>query len=134
MSTNNIVTLKGTIVTGPAKASCAGFPSGVAKWDFELSPPSKAANVSFSANRNLNSSGSYAALDGVGAGKSVTAATTLYVRTETAMLIRITFADTTTAVIPVQGLFILEAQPAKTITLLEAQGVGTIEYFAAGNA
>lgn len=131
---SNVVTLKGTLLAGPPKASCNGFPSGLVNAAFELTPPNKAADVSTYGSPNLNSALAYSELPGVG--DTVTRGTFLYVRTQNKMLVRITQAGDSgdvVSVMYVQGLFIQEFPAGNYLKLLEAQGVGVIEYFASGN-
>jgi hypothetical protein len=137
MAGRNIVTLQGTLQAGPAKSTDCAFPSALVNASFTLKPSTKAAPVSAYDVRNLNSPSSFVQLRGVGPGESVTRGNTLYLRTETAMTVRATFDDgvggSVVATYPVDGLFVIEAQEAKFIKLLEAQGVGVVEYFASGN-
>lgn len=131
---SNVVTVKGTLLAGPPKASCNGFPSALVNAAFELTPPNKSAEVSCYHARNLNSAGTYATLDGVG--DTVTRGTFLYVRTTVKMLLRITQegdAGDEVSELYVQGLYMQELPPGNYLKLLEAQGVGVIEYFASGN-
>ena len=133
---SNVVTVKGTLLAGPPKSSCNGFPSGLVNAAFELTPPNKAADVSTYSAPNLNSPVSFAELDGIGDGNTVTKGTFLYVRTSSKMTIRITQGEGDDAVVStlyVQGLFMQEFPSSNPLTLLEAQGVGVIEYFASGN-
>ncbi len=137
MSGQNVVTLKGTLLAGPPKASCSKFPGALVSSEFELRPPNKVAAVTTYHVRNLNSAGSYSGLDGVGSGETVTQATFLWLRIETEMLVRLTFDDgsggSVVSVLQVGGLLVLEIPPSKFLKLLEAQGVGVVEWFASGN-
>ncbi len=137
MSGRNVVTLQGTLLAGPAKGSSAGFPTGLVNAEFTLRPSSKGAAVSVYDVRNLSSPSGFLTLRGVGAGETVTQATTLYLRTESPMQVRLTYDDgsggSRTATLDVEGLCILEAPSTKFIKLLEASGVGVVEYFASGN-
>lgn len=132
-----VVQVKGQILAGPPKSSCSPFPAGFVNIDFTTRSTNKAAAVSAYQSRSLNSPSSFAGLDGVGSGETVTKATFLYLRTATAMTIRLTTDDgsggSVTAVIPVDGFLLMEFQTAKFLKLVEAQGVGTVEYFASGN-
>jgi hypothetical protein len=133
---SNVVTVKGTLLAGPPKSSCNGFPSGLVNAAFELTPPNKVAAVSCYGSPNVNSPSSFVELDGVGAGNTVTQGTFLYIRTVGAMTIRITQGSGGGAVVStlnVQGLYMQEFPAGTPLTLLEAQGVGVIEYFVSGN-
>jgi hypothetical protein len=136
MSGLNVVTLQGALLAGPPRSSCNGFPAGIVNTQFELRPPNKSAAVSTGMQvRNLNSPSSYATLSGVGSDDAVTQGSFLYIRTQTSMLFRLTTNDTVdvVSVIPVDGLCIIEFPAGKYLELLEAQGVGVVEYFASGS-
>lgn len=133
---SSVVTVKGTLLAGPPKSSCNGFPSALVNAAFELTPPNKSAEVAAYGSPNVNSQVSYVTLDGVGSGNTVTQGTFLYVRTTARMAIRITQGSgggAVVSVVYVKGLFIQEFPPDMPLTLLEAQGVGVVEYFASGN-
>lgn len=93
------------------------------------------APVSIAHAKAVNSPSAYVELDGIGTDESVTEAIFLYVNTQSPMKLRVTFTDTPDVVseIWVQGPFVIEMPSSNPIKLLEAKGVGTIEYFAAGN-
>lgn len=133
---SNVVTVKGTLLAGPPKSSCNGFPSALVNAAFELTPPNKSAAVSCYGSPNVNTPSSFVELDGVGPGNTVTQGTFLYIRTTGPMTIRITQGSGGGAVVStllIQGLYIQELQAGTPLTLLEAQGVGVIEYFVSGN-
>jgi len=101
---------------------------------FTLTPSTKPYNVDTGRNNaQVNNPSAYGALAGVGAGSTVTQATTLYVRTSTTMLLRLTFGSTVLADIPILGVFVMEFDPSKPLTLLEVKGAGAVEYYAAGS-
>jgi hypothetical protein len=99
----------------------------------------KPALKKFWSNVDVNSPApAFQALDGVGAGQSVTQGNTLYLRTTAPMTMRFTFADPMggpdiVSLVPVQGLLIWEGSALGYLKLIEAQGVGGIEYFVSGN-
>ena len=64
----------------------------------------------------------------------MTAAHTLYLRSQVPMKVRLTFVDTTTAVIPFNGLVVFEAVAGNEVTKVEIQGAGTLEFDAWGNS
>lgn len=132
------VSLKGDLAAGPPKNACAGsLPSGVMNLSYELTTANKTANVKADQVANVNSPSAFTGLDGIGPNYAVTRATFLFLRTSTVMSIRLTFDDgaggSTTSVVEVNGLFLIEANASKFIKLLEAQGVGAVEFFASGN-
>lgn len=138
MSSLDVVTFKGALLVGPPKASTGGFPPGMVNTTFDLKPAAKSAPVSTFQKPSVSSPSSYAALDGIGTGSTVTKANFLYLRTDAPFLLRITFDDgaggnVVVTGIPVDGLFVQETQANKFIKLLEAQGTGVVEYFASGN-
>lgn len=137
MAGRNIVTLQGTLLAGPAKSSDSAFPSGLINASFALKPSTKPAPVSVYDVRNLASPSSFVQLRGIGTNETVTKGNTLYLRTDAAMTLRLTFDDgaggDVVSTFPVDGLFIVEASDAKFLKLAEAQGVGVVEYFASGN-
>lgn len=131
--------LTGSIVLGPAGAGECSFPGGTINIPFSSSPQQKPAGVSIRHAKTINSPSAFVALDGVGTGESVTQANFLYLRSTGLMKYRITQADFNggpdiVSIIETQGLFINEFPLAGYVKLLEAQGGGTIEYVATGNA
>lgn len=137
MSGQNVVRFEGSLIAGPSASSCSGFPSAVVNATFSLTPSNKIATVSASHLKVVNSASAYVALDGIGDGETVTQGTFLYLHASTEMLIRCTFANGSdpdiVSVMVVSGLFAFEASASKYLKLLEAQGVGVVEYFASGN-
>ena len=139
------VTLLGTLTAGPQGVCEGGFPSGILQLAFGLAGScpgagTKPALRKFWSFVNVNSpSPAFVTLDGVGTGQSVTQANTLYLRTTTQMLMRFTFANPAggpdiVSQVPVQGLHIAEYPLNGYLKLVEAQGIGGIEFFASGNA
>lgn len=140
----NTVTLLGTLTAGPQGSCEGGFPAGLLQVNFGLSGSCPGAGTKPMAKKiwtstDVNSpSPAYAALDGVGTGESVTQGNTIYLRTTSQMKIRATFADPAggpdiVSIIPHQGLWIQEFPNNGYLKLLEAQGVGGVEYFVSGN-
>ncbi len=136
MAVQDVVTFQGTLQAGPPKSSAGAFPTSIVNAAFTLKPSVKPAPVNVSQKRNLSSPSSYTSLD-VGSSEAVTKANFLYVRTEAPFLFRITTDDgvggSVVSVMPIDGIFAMEAPPDKFIKLLEAQGTGVVEYFASGN-
>jgi hypothetical protein len=130
-----VVTLKGSLLAGPPRASGSAFPAGLVTIAFELTPPNKAADVQVHQTRDVNSPGSYTTLSGCGASDTVTQGTFLWVQTEGKMKIRITQngdSGSEVSVLEVQGVYCQEFPVGNYLTLVEAQGVGTVEYFVSG--
>jgi hypothetical protein len=133
---SNVVNINGTLISGPPVASDSSFPSGVTNIVFGTQPPQKSANVQTQNVRQVNSPTAFVSLDGVGVGETLTQGNTFYARVQSPMQLRFTFDSTPTpivSVIPVQGLYIFEADPSHPIILVEVMGSGTIEYFVSGN-
>jgi hypothetical protein len=132
------LTLTGTLNEGPNVAQDGNFPSGTTNLPFTLNQgsASKPSACSTGAKvRQLNSPFAFVALSGVGATDDVTQADTIYIRVSTSgFKVRLTFADGTTPVLPINGLFIIEpdAGAGLYVTKVELQGAGQVEYFASG--
>ena len=118
----------------------AGFPAAVFSIPVQLGggagcAGSKPASVKTYGTSQVNSPVAFVTLPGVGAGQPVTKGNFLYLRTAVKMDIRLTMVGTpdTVSVLNVQGILVMEFPDANTLKLLEAQGVGTIEYAVTGN-
>lgn len=87
---------------------------------------------------DINSTGAYIALPGVGAAPGVTHGDTIYFFTKTALLLRLTTDDgaggSVLSVLPVNGLLILEFNATRFLKLVEVQGAASIEYFVSGQS
>jgi hypothetical protein len=136
MAGQNVATLQGTIQVGPPKSGGQSFPTGLGNIAFTLKPASKPAPVSSQDVRNFASPSGFSTIHGIGPNETVTQANFLYLRTDAPIDFRITSDDgnggSVVAVVSVDGLHIIEKPTSKFIKLLEAQGTGTIEYFASG--
>ena len=136
---SNSVVVSGSLIIGPQGAGDCGFPSGVTNVTFTTTPPQKPAPVSASHAKSVNSpSPAFATLDGLGSSASVTQANFLYLRCTAPMKLRLTLADMAggpdiVSIVEVQGLLIQEFPTNGYLKLLEAQGVGTVEYVVSGN-
>lgn len=132
------VTLSGSIIAGPQGAGDCGFPSGILNIVFSSFPPQKSAAAKTSSSKQLNSPSAFTALDGVGTGETVTQGNFLYLRSNSPTQIRLTTKASSgpdvVAVVPLQGVMIIEFPTTNYLLLLEAQGVGTLEYFVSGNS
>lgn len=132
----NVVTISGTLIAGPPSASDSAFPSGVTNILFGT--PQKPAPVQTGAQvRQLNSPVAFVPLDGVGVGETLIEGNTFYARTQSPMKLRITYKETPVDVVSViypKGTFVHEVDEQHPILLIEAMGVGTIEYYVSGNS
>lgn len=132
--------LSGQIEIGPACASeCGTFPGASAQVPLGTTPCQKASQVNSGFNRcNLNSPNGYTTLRGVGATDNVTQGDTVYVRTQSPCMIRATFYDPAApgvpivSVFPLQGTFLIEPPQSMYLSLLEAKGIGLVEYLVSG--
>jgi hypothetical protein len=70
-------------------------------------------------------------------GNAVTKATFLYLKSDAPLDVRLTTDDGSggdvVAVVPVEGLCLLEFSSSKHLKLLEVQGSGRLEYFVSGD-
>jgi len=137
MAGQNVVTFQGTLLAGPPRSSSSTFPSALVNKGFALTPTSKVAAVMMNDVRALTSPSGFVTLHGVGPGESVTQGNFLALQTDNPIDIRISTDDgaggTVVAVVTCQGMLVIEKPANKFIKLLEAQGVGTVEYFVSGN-
>jgi hypothetical protein len=116
------------------------FPSGMTTIPLALNPPNKPYAVTTGDQiANVNSPSVFVALGGIGAGGSVTLATTLMVRTSTSIALQLTqnnggSGTNTITLGSLSGLFIWEAPTGWEIEGVSVKGSGTIEYWAGGAA
>lgn len=135
------VSLQAQLTSGPSDSSTSGqFPSGTDVIPFSLAQDPKSYSVRTGTQQaSVQSPLAYVALSGIGAGQSVTQAQLLYLRTNTAMNVRVTRTDPTNPVATItfvarpQGLLFVEASVDSPITLVEVEGAGTVEFAAFGN-
>lgn len=132
------VSLSGALIVGPPSAG-DGFPASLYNTPLStLQSPKQAAVATGVVTRQLNSPNSFTALQGVGSTDTVTHGDTIYFKCNGQVSIRLTFDDgnggSTTAVIPVMGLYFAEIQTGKYLKLLEAQGSASIEYMISGQS
>lgn len=131
------VNFSGSIIAGPIGSGDCGFPSGVTNISFTSLPPLKAASASGYQSKVVNSPSAFVELTGVGTGETVTQANFLFLRTSSPMQVRLTMNPSSgsdvVSILFIQGVHILELPSLNYLKLLEAQGVGTIEYFVSGN-
>lgn len=133
------VSLTASLEDGPPAAFEAQTPSGSTQIPFWLNAgPNcpKTANVATGRKvRQVNSPSAFVALSGVGPTDDVTQAHTFYARTNIGgFKLQFTFQDSSTAVVPLFGVLLLEPDSVGSLAIVgvSVQGVGTIEYYAAG--
>lgn len=130
------ITLQGaTLVGGPGVGSDGSvFPSGFSDIKLDLNPAQKSYQVTSGRQlANINAPVTPQALSGIGAGQSVTQATTLYMRSISPFLVAVTYTGVAGAQsFPLLGLLILEVNPANPITGVTVVGAGQLEYLAVG--
>lgn len=121
-----------TLVAGPPSAcEPPASPSGTTI-PLMLTPCQKSIGAqSGDQQMVLNSPNAFVALAGVGT--TVQQVTTFFFKSQAPVKLRLTFEDSSVAVIPVYGnVGPIEFDPANYLTLAECQGAGSIEWFAAG--
>jgi hypothetical protein len=127
--------LSAQLVASPSCGS-GSFPSGVTNIPFGLNPPCNGKGYSVTTGvqvANVASPSAYASLGGIGSGGPVTHCTTLYLRVVTAVSVQLTFANSTTIILPgVFGLLLLESAAGDEITGVAVEGTATVEYAAFG--
>ncbi len=128
-------TLSGTLSASPASITDNQFPSATLNVPFNLNPAAKPFNVATGGVPiSVNSPNAFVAVPGIGGSFGpVTQAQLVYARVSSAMQFRLThLGDAVAKVVYVGGLFVLEADPSKPVTLFEVMGSGTLELFACG--
>ena|ERR1700729_236133 len=130
------ITMQGSALTaGPNLCSDGSvFPSGATSIQLDLNPAQKGYQVGTGRQLlNVNTQ-SPQALSGIGAGQTVTQATTLYMRSVSPFTVQVTYTGVSgTQPIPLNGLLVLEANPSNPITAVTVVGSGQLEYGAWGN-
>jgi hypothetical protein len=131
---SNFATLNAQITVAPGPVYDGTCPPVVLSTVgmLQFTPEQKPATVGTGVNtRAVNSPSAFVSLGDI---TMVAAASLLYVRSSnvvTAVQLRLTFGASQ-AVIPLAGLLLLELDPVNPLTLLEVQGVGTLEYLVTG--
>lgn len=132
------IRLSGTLVAGPPCGDGC-FPSATTSVELNLACgcTGKPSSVDTGVNkRQLNSASAFTTLTGVGPSDCVQHGDFLYFRSNSDVLVRMTFQASVgpdiVSVIPANGLMIVEIQEGQYLKQLEAQGVGPIEYFLSG--
>lgn len=133
-----LLTLTGSLQEQPNTLNDGAFPSGVSSLPFTLNTGAspKCANASTGIQHTtVSSPNSYVTLAGVGPTSTVVQGDTLYLRTTSPMLVRLTFKTSgadLVSVVPVQGLLMIESSADQYVKLIEVQGSGVVEWFASG--
>lgn len=131
------ISIDATVTAGPQVACDSGFPSGNTQIAFRLNPdPKQIARKTGDVSFPLASPSAPFALPEIGASSLITQCTTFFFRCMAPMTLVLTFnnpggADIV-ATIPVNGSFLHEADLTRYMKSATVQGVGDIEYFAAG--
>jgi len=134
------VAISGTILGGPVQVG-VGFPQAIFTTQLATTPnPKPFSNASGVLTRRLaQASPGFAPMQGVGPTDSVVRGDTLYLRTDSQVLLRVSQTDPLNPLNPplvreiyVNGLFIVEFPQSSPLVLLEAQGSATIEYLITG--
>jgi hypothetical protein len=135
------LTIGGSLAAGPPQGVSNGFPGGriTIPLAFAQSSEGLAFNVATGIlSRNVNSPGSFVALQGVGPTDTVTKGAFLYFKSATDIDLRITLDDGSggdTVITPMTingGPFIWPFSASKFLKLLEVKGSGLVEYFVCG--
>lgn len=130
------VVFTGSIIAGPQGSGDCGFPSSIVNTSFGTIPSQLPSAVLVSHSRQVNSPSAFVALDGVGVASTVTQGNFLYVKANAAILLRLTMFGNSgpiVSVLPLQGPLVMEFPASNYLYLLEAQGVGGVEYLVSGN-
>lgn len=129
--------LDGSIVTAPPGSGVGQFPGGAVTIPLVLSPSPKQSVVRSGPDVRQVSSNVYVTLTGVGADDAVTKANTVYLKTNSPMMVKATYDNTPDADIesefPLFGIWIAEPGDTKYLKKVEVKGSGTIEFLVSGN-
>ena len=131
--------LDAELTNGSALASDGGFPSAITSIQFSLNPPQKGYVVETKGSQVLNSAAAFVTLPGIGTSGPVTQAQLLYVRAPAGFKLRLTMIDPAggadiVSIVTIGGILLQEFQSTGPLKLLEAEGVGTIEFYANGQS
>jgi hypothetical protein len=134
--------ISGTVIGGPVTVGAAfGFPQAMFTTQLATTPSPKpfSAASGVLTRRLATVPPTWATLTGVGPTDTVQRGDTLYLRSDSQVLLRLSQVDPLNPSGPalvrqvyVQGLFICEFPQSSLLVLLEAQGSATIEYLITG--
>lgn len=124
------VSFTGTLSVAPASSGEGSIPAGASLIPYATNPDPKCLALSTGDQvANVSSPDSYVTLP-LG---SITQVTFLFLRTAGTMSVRTTTNGVgSPAVEVVNGMKVIEYDPGSYLTLLEVEGVGVVEYLAAG--
>jgi hypothetical protein len=130
--------LSAQLIAGPAQVSDSFFPSATKTTPFGLNQVPKQYQADTSAVLMLNSpSPSFENIDAIGVGGQVTQVLTFYCRSQTPLLLQMTFLNINSGMDivvlePLYGVKLSEYPPNAYLKALAVQGSGQFEYWAAG--
>jgi hypothetical protein len=132
------LTLSGNLVAGPPLATSDSFPAARINLPIRLLEGTLGYSVATGIlSRNLSSPLAYIALQGVGPADTVTKALFLYLKSDAAFSLRLTFDDglggDIVAVLPSTRLIAgMQFDSMQFLKLIEAKGSAKLEYFVCG--
>lgn len=133
----SVIQVDGTLTLTPPGSGLCGVPGGALSVPLALSPHPKQSCVSASGARQVSSPSAYVQLSGVGDTDTVTKANTVYLKTNSPMMIKLTFDNSPDADIesefPLYGIHLSECGDTKYLKKIEVKGSGTVELVASGN-
>lgn len=123
------------LLAGPLVVSDgSAFPGSTSTVPLALQPPQKPYAVTSGVLLFTISSLSFVVIPAVGAVGPVTQAHTVYVRSLGPIQLRLTYlGDASPGITYLSGLAVIEVDPSRAVTKIEALGAGQLEVFAAGN-
>jgi hypothetical protein len=136
------VDFSGSLTLGPASGGSTTFPSSTDTIQLALSQnPKQASVMTGTQSKRLSSAVAYVTLSGVGGTLTVIDTVTrcdfLYIRSDSAIKVRLTMVDPAggadiVSVLNLQGPIVIEFPTTGYCKLVEAMGVANIEYAASG--
>lgn len=128
--------VEGNLVAGPVSATDS-FPASVFTAPFSTAQSPKGFQVATGVvTRQLNSPSSFLTLPELGTDAAVTKGTFMYARCDGPIDMRVTSDDgnggDVVAVVPLQGLMMVEFPDVKFLKKIEAKGSSKLEYFVCG--
>ena len=130
--------LSGSLIAGPPCSRECEFPSGITTLSLGFRYQPKGYSVATGIlQQNISiGSGSWVTLSTIGSGSTVTKCDTFYIRSNGPLSMELTTDDgsggSVVAVLPLNGLSLLEFDESKFLKLVRLSGTATIEYFACG--
>lgn len=130
------IDLQGALIGGPPSGGDT-FPASTFSVPLRMRTTPKGFGVATGVlTRLVASPAAFVALSGVGSGDTVTQADVLYFKPSGPVDLRLTTDDgvggNVVAVVPIDGITMIEFPTSKFLKLLEVQGSATVEYFASG--